>query len=150
MKLPRRHAFLRGPLDAAPAINIVLLLLIFFLLGSSFVLQSGIKVDLPRSPFSSAFPEQAPIVTVLLEPEHRDPATGQAQPRQPIIFFNNEIVKLGDLPSRLEKVGRGGGRSLMLKADRDVPNGTLVEIMNLAMAQKWSVILATERGDVGR
>ncbi len=150
MKLPRRLTFLRGPLDAAPAVNVVLLLLIFFLLGSSFVLQSGIKVDLPRSPFSMPFPEQAPIVTVLMEPEHRDPATGQSQPRQPIIFFNNEIVKMGDLQGRLERAGRGGGHSLMLKADRDVSNGTLVEIMNLAMAQKWSVILATERGDPGR
>ena len=39
-----------GPaLYVAPLLNTVLLLLIFFLLGSSFIVRSGVNVSLPES-----------------------------------------------------------------------------------------------------
>ncbi len=47
MKLRRTIYPIEGPVDAVPMVNIVLLLLIFFLVTSSFVFQSGIKVELP-------------------------------------------------------------------------------------------------------
>jgi len=145
MKLARR-SFLRGPVDTAPLANVILLLLIFFMLGSTFVLQPGIKVSLPRSPFGVGVPAQSHIVTVLLEPERRDPATGQVLPREPFLFFNDEIMRLPDLETRLERLAKGHpGQTLIVKADRDVPNGLVVEIMNVAMAERWSVVLATQR-----
>ena len=149
MKLTRRLHYLRGPLDPAPAIAIVLLLLVFFMLGTNFVLQPGIKIDLPRSPWGAGISVQGPIVTVLLSPEQRD-ANGQPLPRQPLLFFNDEIVKLPDLGERLQRITAGRahpGQSLMIKADIEVPQGIIVEIMNLAMAQKWTVVLATRRTD---
>jgi biopolymer transport protein ExbD len=148
MRLPRRLPLLCGPLDAAPAVTVVLLLLFFFVLSTSFVLQPGIKVELPRSPWGAGLSAQSPIVTVFLGPERQD-ADGVSQPRQPMLFFNDEIIQMPDLEERLEKMGHaaapGAARSLMIKADRDVPNGVIVEIMNMAMAQKWSVVLATQR-----
>jgi len=149
MKLTRRLSFVRGPVDTAPLVNVILLLLIFFMLSSSFVLQPGIKVELPRSPFGVGVPAEGHIVTVLLEPEKRD-AEGRPLPREPFLFFNDEVVQLADFRADLEKMGHGRpGQTLVVKADRDVPNGFLVELMNLAMAQKWTVVLATQRPDVG-
>ncbi|MDE1170760.1 MAG: biopolymer transporter ExbD [Verrucomicrobium sp.] len=150
MRLPRRLPYLRGPLEAAPAVTVVLLLLFFFILSTSFVLQPGIKVELPRSPWGSGVSAQSPIVTVFMSSPQPD-ENGVAQPRRPMLFFNDEIIQMPDLEERLEKLGHGAapgpGRALMIKADRDVPNGVLVEIMNRAMAQKWSVVLATRRPD---
>jgi len=148
MKLTRRLTFLRGPVDTAPLANVILLLLIFFMLGSTFVLQPGIKVELPRSSWDFAVPAQSHIVTILLEPERRDPATGQALPRAPFLFLNDEIMNLPDLEARLERLGKDHpGQTLVIKADREVPNGVIVEIMNVAMSEKWSVVLATQRLD---
>ena len=47
MKVRTSARVLRGPLDVAPLVDVILLLLIFFLLTSSFVFQPGIVVD-PR------------------------------------------------------------------------------------------------------
>ncbi len=148
MKLVRRLTYLRGPIDTAPLANVILLLLIFFMLGSTFVLQPGIKVELPRSPFGVGVSAQSHIVTILLEPERRDPTTGEALPREPFLFFNDEMMKLPDLEARLQRVAHGhAGQTLVIKADRAVPNGLLVEIMNVAMTARWSVVLATQRPD---
>ena len=147
MKLPRRYAYARGPVDAAPLLNVVLLLFIFFALGSAFVLQPGIKVDLPRSPFVVGAPAQSVILTLLAAPDHRDPATGQMVAGESPLFFNDEPLPLADLPTRLDSVGsaRGlEGKTLLIRADRSVPNGLLVEVMNVAMARKWAVILAAQ------
>ena len=47
MKVRTSVRILRGPLDMAPLVDVILLLLIFFLLTSSFVFQPGIVVDPP-------------------------------------------------------------------------------------------------------
>ncbi len=148
MKLPRRYAFARGPVDAAPLLNVVLLLFVFFALGSAFVLQPGIKVDLPRSPFVMGAPVQSSILTLLAGPDKKDPATGPTIPGEALLFFNDEALSLSDLPTRLDSAAamKGmEGKTLLIRADRSVPNGLLVEIMNLAMARKWAVILAAQQ-----
>ncbi|SDU29770.1 Biopolymer transport protein ExbD [Verrucomicrobium sp. GAS474] len=147
LRLPRRYAYARGPVDAAPLLNVILLLFIFFALGSAFVLQPGIKVDLPRSPFVMGAPAQSSILTLLAGPDKRDPATGLMGPGEALLFFNDEALTLADLPARLDAVGGARGmesRTLLIRADHSVPNGLLVDVMNLAMARKWAVILAAQ------
>jgi biopolymer transport protein ExbD len=54
-------------ISAIPAVSltdIVFLLLIFFLLSSSFIVQPGIKVDLPRTHTSEPEPHNRVVVTV--------------------------------------------------------------------------------------
>ena len=64
--LTRRIQPLHGLLDLAPVVSVVLLLLCFFLLSSSFVLQPGIKVDPPRSVVGVGTPASRLIVAVTL------------------------------------------------------------------------------------
>ena len=54
--------------DLAPVVNVVLLLICFFLLSSSFVLQPGIKVDPPRSVIAVGTPASNLICAVALAP----------------------------------------------------------------------------------
>lgn len=54
-------------ISAIPAVSltdVVFLLLIFFLLSSSFIVQPGIKVDLPRTQTSEPEPHNRVVVTV--------------------------------------------------------------------------------------
>ncbi len=85
--LNRRLQPLRGLVDLAPALNVILLLLCFFLLSSSFVLQPGIKVELPHSPFAVGTPATRLIVAVTLAPQQFDDK-GAPLPRQPVLYFN--------------------------------------------------------------
>ena len=109
-----------GRIDAAPMVDVVFLLLIFFILSSPFVLQPGIKVDLPLSEVQSPGPFQGLVVTVT---------------RNNAIFFNSELTSLEGLERSLrEAASRGTGPSeLVIKADKQVPHGTVVEIMSMAI-----------------
>jgi len=133
MKLHQQVQILRGPLDLAPFIDVVLLLLIFFLLSSSFVLQTGIKVT-PPSTMDGA--HGVTNVRHILAIAAADP---------PLIFFNDQITDREKLTDQFEKIaGDGKGNSLVIKADRSVPYGTVVDIMNQALAAGLSVVVATQ------
>jgi len=110
----------KGPIDSAPMVNVVFLLLIFLVLTSPLVLQPGIgMVDLPPSNKPPAASFQGLVVTVT---------------RDNLIFFNNQVITLDNLGSTLRVAGGKFPRQeLIIKADRQVPHGTVVQIMSLAL-----------------
>lgn len=130
MKLVRTHpASPAGFLGLAPLVNIVLLLLLFFLLGSAFVLQPGVAVSLPPSRFQLAPLVDAQIVSVL--------------PGQPTrIVLSDQFVSLEELGARLQAF-RGGNRSLIVRGARGTPYETVVAICGQALEQGFNVVLAT-------
>ncbi|MDD4932718.1 MAG: biopolymer transporter ExbD [Methylacidiphilaceae bacterium] len=133
-------ALLRGTTDLVPLVTVVFLLLLFFLLGSSFVTQPGLVVELPKSSLGVRLPSGGWIVSVTLAPETKGGAG-----RKPLIFCNDEIFDLPGLRKLLEEASRGRPpQTLVIRADKEAPAGLLVEIMNAALAQKWSVLLATQ------
>lgn len=140
--LTRRLQPLRGLVDLAPVVAVVLLLLCFFLLGSSFVLQPGIKVDLPRSAFSVGTPSSRLIVAVTLAPQKFD-ADGKPLPREPVLYFNDQIVTLDGLSAALGQLPVGRiTPSLVIKADADVPMKLIISIIDVA--HRFPVAIATQ------
>lgn len=145
-RLQPRLALLRGPTSLVPLITVVFLLLLFFLLGSSFVTQPGFVVELPKSSLGVRLPSGGWIVSVTLTPEIKGGGG-----RKPLIFCRDELVDLPGLRKLLEEAGRGRPpQTLVIRADQEAPAGLLVEIMNAALAQKWSVLLATRAEDQSR
>ncbi len=142
--LTRRLQPLHGVIDLVPVVTVVLLLLLFFLLSSSFVLQPGIQIDPPKSEFSEGTPSSRLIVAVTMSPQQYD-STGAALPRQPIMYFNDQIVTLDELGKQLDAlpVGRTT-HSLVLDADKNVPLDVVTDIMNTAFAHRLSIHLATK------
>ena len=61
MKFKSRLKIEAGKLEVTPLIDVVFLLLIFFMLSSSFIFQPGIKVKLPESQVSETKKEKAPL-----------------------------------------------------------------------------------------
>ena len=109
----------KGLIDAAPLVNVVFLLLLFFVLNSQFVMQSGVPVILPSSggyPVRNSF--QSLVVTVT---------------RDDLLFFNDQPIPMDKLEQTLrEAVQQGRGRELIIRAGSQVSVGTEVEIMSAA------------------
>ena len=123
--LPNRTA----PLYTAPLLDAVLLLLIFFLLGSNFILKSGVAVDLPFSDSSLPAVERSHIVTIVPGEQIR-------------YYFNEDRVSLDDLEVRLAE-GIEQTRQVILLADSRVPYGSVMTVSNLVLKQGYDLAYAT-------
>jgi len=142
MVLTRRIQPMRGMVDLAPVVNVVLLLLCFFLLSSSFVLQPGIKVDPPRSAIGVGTPSSRLIVAVTLAPQQFD-TNGTPLKREPVLYFNDQIVTLDGLRAALDKLPPSRVTpSLVVKADKDVPLDLITNIIDVA--HRFPVVIATQ------
>ena len=125
--LPRRSGFLHF----TPVLDVALLLIIFFLLGSSFVLQSGVSVDLPGSTSRLPPVAESHLITVTAG----DP---------PKIYFNENSVSLSELRNQIN--GEDRIRSVIIHGDELSTYGLVFEIGNLVLASGYEVFLATEPG----
>ena len=104
-----------GLIDIAPLVDVVFLLLIFFMLSSSFTFQSGINVKLPKAVTSDILREENLIVTITSDN---------------IIYLNNDVITLKELENRLSQSGTKT-RPLLIKADRRASVGRIVDVWDL-------------------
>jgi biopolymer transport protein ExbD len=119
-------------LGIAPLIDIVFLLLIFFMVTSHFDVASGVRIRLPQS--SRRILDQVEDkITLVLD-------------RSGKVYFEGREMDQKTLRKDLEDiVGRQGVVRLVLQADKDVRHGQVVEIMDLAKAAGvHSIIIAAQ------
>ncbi len=130
MKLTRTTNYHFGWLGIISLVDITFLLLFFFLLSSTFVLQPGISVSLPFSRFTLGPQVNQQIISI----------TGGAAP---VIYFRDQKVTLDQLGPLLDKA-KGEGRPIIIKADRFTPYELVVTVTNAALEHGISsVALAT-------
>jgi len=111
--------------------DIVMLLLIFFLLTSSFVTHFGIKVNIPKA--ESGSPENSQYITVTLTKSNR-------------YYVGGKPVSPGLLASAIRKEYQKNPRQvLVLRADKNARIDEAVQVMNVAQALNLRVVMATER-----
>lgn len=103
----------KGYLDMTPLIDVVFLLLIFFMLSSSFILQSGIKVNLPRAVSAKSVDKTNTIITIL---------------KDRTIYINDKLTSAGKLSSLLERVPK---ESIIIKADGEVELDTVITVWDI-------------------
>ena len=121
-----------------------MLLLLFFLLSSSFVLQSGVKVDPPRTAFGVGTPLSRLIVAVTLPPAQVD-ANGAVLKREPTLYFDDEIVTMDGLRAALDHLPPSRTTpSLIIKADKDVPLDVIMKIVDIASAHHLTPVIGTQ------
>jgi len=119
-RLKRRTALHKGQIDIAPLVDVMFLLLIFFMLTSNFILQPGIKVRLPKAVTSEIIDSENLILSVT---------------SQDLLYLNYKPVQIGVLVEILEKASREGS-SVLIKADRGASLGRIVEIWDLCRELK--------------
>lgn len=111
--------------------DIVLLLLIFFLLTSSFVTNFGIKVDIPKA--ETGAQTKSRFITVAVTKD------GQ-------FYVDGDRTSSGMLASSLRKAReKKPNGTLVLRADKDAIVDDAVRVMNIAKALNMKIIMATER-----
>jgi len=122
--------------SVAPLIDIVFLLLIFFMLTSHFDIISGIDIKLPD--ISERGSDQSvDTMTVSLD------KTGNC-------YLQKKKVTLKDLYLQLKELSKEKKISLILNADRDVTHGHVVRIMDLAKkAGINSIVIAAQWREEG-
>jgi biopolymer transport protein ExbD len=118
-------------IDMAPLVDVVFLLLIFFLLTSSFVSNRAIELDLPTSTTAAAVPEPPLVVSILADgtvrlgdqpvaTAHLASALAVQMSRDSsgeIAIRADESVDVARLLVVLDAVREGGGRELSLMAE---------------------------------
>lgn len=120
-----------GMLYTSPLIDVVLLLIIFFLFGSNLVLKSGVDVSLPSS--SSALPsaEDAHIITLI---------PGQASE----IYFNDERIELEELSEKLEEAVERS-KQVILMSDESISYGTVMNVSRFILKRGFDLSFATQQ-----
>jgi len=98
--------------------DIIFLLLIFFLLSSTFIVQPGIKVRLPKSETTEMTSEKNIIISITRDGSY---------------YLDEEMVTLSSLPALLQqKFAFGTEQIVVIKADRDVTLQSAVDVMDIS------------------
>jgi len=114
----RRPRSISTRLDATPMADTVFLLLIFFMLSTSFVIQPGIQVRLPKAVTSEIQLRKDLVLTITAEN---------------ILFLNEQPITLEELGEALQTAfAQRKDRVLIIKADQEVKHGLVVYAMDIA------------------
>jgi biopolymer transport protein ExbD len=114
---PKRAEISLG-VSIAPLIDIVFLLLIFFMLTSHIEIIPGINITLPDITERGS-EKSAENMVVALD-------------REGNYYLNKERIELKELFRRFRETAQPAKTSLILEADRDVKHGQVVRVMDLA------------------
>lgn len=113
--------------------DVIFLLLIFFMVTSTLVVPSALKVTLPQSKQQTA---SRPVTRVTIDADLRYfVAVGNEQDRQ--VTFE-EIA-----PFLATTIDQNPEMFVALYADETVPYSEIVRILNIAVENKYQMVLAT-------
>ena len=112
MALPRASHPEQATFDLTPMIDVILLLIIFFMLTSQFAQTQLRPVDLPRETGPDVAGKASSAVVIDMDREGRLSVFGQALPMEELAT----IVPVGGAPD-----DRSSRASLIIRADRTAP-----------------------------
>jgi len=119
-------------LNLTPLIDIVFLLLIFFMLTTNFIEEEGIKIKLPESKSQTAVQEE--VIKVFLTKDGK-------------IYFKGKEIALNQLFDLIKtNLTLSKQKIVILKADKNVPLKKAVNILDIAKAAgAKKLIIATDK-----
>jgi biopolymer transport protein ExbD len=113
----------------APSLNVVLLLVFYIILSTSFLLQPGVTVEVPQSPFLLA-PQRNPLIISIA-----------AAPLSSI-YFENDAVTFEELRHKLKEYG-GRNHTVIIKTDRRSAVEQLTKVMTVSLSLGYPTVIAT-------
>lgn len=108
--------------------DVIFLLLIFFMLTSSFITPSGLPVNLPSSKTSTIVLQKV-SVTITNDLQY---------------YINDQKINKRDLENGIKRELKGQEGTVTLHIDKSVPSEYLVEVAGIATALKAKVSVATK------
>lgn len=120
-------------ISIAPLIDIVFLLLIFFMVTSHYDIAAGVQIKLPKVTKKTASPDADSRIIVIVDKDAN-------------AYIDGTKIEMEDLKSRLtDEVKKRGMLNLVLQADSDVRHGRVVEIMDMAKSAGINSIVIAAR-----
>ncbi|MDR5868233.1 ExbD/TolR family protein [Halomonas koreensis] len=116
--------------NLTPMLDVVFIMLIFFIVTTSFIKESGVEIERPES--SAATPRPDVQVLVAITPEGA-------------VWVDGEPVDLHRVGPRVASLVSDDG-SVVIQADREAATGVLIEVMDrLREADVEQVAVAAQR-----
>lgn len=113
----RRQRRVAPSLDLTPMVDVVFLLIIFFMVSTTFItLETGLPVDLPQA--ASAESQSSALPTVTIDATRR------------IFVDGTEVDEDGLVPAIERLLVEAGTDVVVLRADASVPHGLTVRVMD--------------------
>ena len=119
-------------LDISPLIDCIFILLLFFIVTTTFVEETGVEVDKPQAASAVKLEKNSVLLAI----------TDQGE----VVYGGNDIG-VGGVRSVVKRMIEKEDLPVIIQADQAVPSGLLVRVIDeakLAGAQKIS--LATRKG----
>lgn len=119
--------------DLTPMIDVVFLLLIFFMISTTFVEKPGLKIDLPESSAQQLKQDEKEVQLYLT-------AGGE-------IYYERQLITLSQLSERLAGLGPVAAKmTFLLMADQDALHGKVIQLMDLAKTAGFGKLaIATDK-----
>ena len=121
----RKHNFNLGgeeeenEINLTPMLDVVFIMLIFFIVTASFIKEAGIDVNRPDAPVTETQPEDANILVVI---DANDD-----------IFIDRRLIDPRAVRANIERLHAENPQgSVVIQADKNSKNGLLVDVMDAA------------------
>ena len=120
-----------GEVNLTPMLDVVFIMLIFFIVTTSFIRESGVEIQRPES--SATSPQPDAQVMVAITPEGA-------------VWVDGKPVDLHRVGGKVADLVSGEG-SVVIQADRESTTGLLIEVMDrIREAGVEQVAVAASRG----
>lgn len=104
-------------IDMSPLLDVVFILLIFFIVTTVFVKETGVKVDKPQA-ISAQKLEQTAILLAITD-------AGE-------IFYDGSNIGVAGVRSTVEQLQHTKARPVVIQADKTVPTQLLLDVIDEA------------------
>ena len=130
----------RGMVAAVPWVNIALLVAMYLYFQQPFVLQPGVRIQLPAAPFTAGSGYGHNVVVLTQD----SPGGGG---RREVVFFDDERFEVAE-PAKFAELGARLGQAfrkrpdapMLIEADKVIQHGTIVTLFNMGAAAGFKEI----------
>lgn len=116
-------------IDMSPLLDVVFILLIFFIVTTVFVRETGVEVDKPQAVSASQLQQLVILIAITDNGE---------------VFYDGSSIGVAGVQATVEQLLREQVRPVVLQVDKTVPTELLVQVLDAAkLAGASQVSLAT-------
>lgn len=134
MSFIKKRARQESLIDISPMMDMVFILLIFFIVTSTFTRETGIDVTKPKASSAKELARESILIGIT---------------RQGTVHINETQVNLSSLQTILKQMmAESPDRPVIIVSDREAPSGAVVDVLdecNIAKVRKVSI--SAEEGE---
>ncbi|HMW50320.1 MAG TPA: biopolymer transporter ExbD [Cellvibrionaceae bacterium] len=118
-------------IDMAPLLDVVFILLIFFIVSTAFVRETGVEVNKPTAVSTQQLQKSVYLIAI----------TASRQ-----VVYGGTTIGVQGVRATLAQLNQNNPRPLVIQADKSVPTELLVSVMDQAkLAGVTNINIATAR-----